>query len=435
MNSLRSTRKFIFLLLISVFLIGFMYQYNVPTCLVSTSSLNLSKQNALQSQVQQPSSGGDPLSWSSSGKLYSSLISDSSASSSDLTVTPINRAIPLIFIGGMPRSGTTLLRVILDAHPDVRCGEETRVIPRLLGIRAQWMKSPFESRRLQEAGITPEVLDSAISAFILEIVGKHGPPAQRLCNKDPFTLRSAVYLKKLFPNSKFIFMIRDGRAVVHSIITRKVTISGFDLTDYRQCMKKWNSAMQAMHNQCETLGPSYCLPVYYEQMVLQPELWLRKILQFLDVPWNDSVLNHEKLINKPGGISLSKLERSTDQVIKPINVEALSKWVGHMPEDVVRDMGSIAPMLSVLGYDPSANPPDYGKPDAFVVNKMKDLSQNRKEWEEKEKELLKVRQSIQSDLIKQRGSSKGLSREDSDNEIGQSIGYRLTKEQSSSKDS
>ncbi|XP_015790257.1 protein-tyrosine sulfotransferase 1 [Tetranychus urticae] len=429
MNSLRSTRKLVLILLISVFLIGFMYQYNVPTCLVSTSSNVLTSKNGPQQQQQ---GIGDSIPWSSSANLLSA--SSLLSGSSDLTVTGISRSIPLIFIGGMPRSGTTLLRVILDAHPDVRCGEETRVIPRLLGYRAQWMKSPFESRRLQEAGITPEVLDSAISAFILEVVGKHGPPAQRLCNKDPFTLRSAVYLKKLFPNSKFIFMIRDGRAVVHSIITRKVTISGFDLSDYRQCMTKWNSAMQAMHNQCETLGPSYCLPVYYEQMVLKPELWLRKILEFLDVPWNDSVLNHEKLIDKPGGISLSKLERSTDQVIKPINVEALSKWVGHIPEDVVRDMASVAPMLSVLGYDPAANPPDYGKPDAFVVNKMKDLSSNRKKWEEKEHELLKVRQSIQSDIIKQRGSSKP-SKEYLDNEIGQSIGYRLTKEQASSKDS
>ena len=38
-----------------------------------------------------------------------------------------DRSMPLIFVGGMPRSGTTLMRAMLDAHPDVRCGEETRV--------------------------------------------------------------------------------------------------------------------------------------------------------------------------------------------------------------------------------------------------------------------------------------------------------------------
>ena len=48
---------------------------------------------------------------------------------------------PLIFIGGFPRSGTTLMRALLDAHAAVRCGEETRVIPRLLAMRATWSRS------------------------------------------------------------------------------------------------------------------------------------------------------------------------------------------------------------------------------------------------------------------------------------------------------
>jgi protein-tyrosine sulfotransferase len=36
-------------------------------------------------------------------------------------------------------------------------------------------------------------------------------------------------------------------------------------------------------------------------------------------------------------------------VIKPVNLEALTKWVGNIPEDVVHDMANIAPMLSILG--------------------------------------------------------------------------------------
>jgi len=62
-------------------------------------------------------------------------------------------------------------------------------------------------------------------------------------------------------------------------------------------------------------------------------------------------------------VSLSKLERSTDQVVKPVNADALSKWVGAIPDDVVREMDTIAPMLEKLGYNPKANPPKYGVPD------------------------------------------------------------------------
>jgi len=125
------------------------------------------------------------------------------------------------------------MRAILDAHPDVRCGEETRVIPRILGLKAQWQKSEKESKRLIEAGLTDDVLSSALAAFILEVIAKHAEPARRLCNKDPFMLKSTIELAKMFPNGQFILMIRDGRAVVNSIISRGVTISGFDLHDYK----------------------------------------------------------------------------------------------------------------------------------------------------------------------------------------------------------
>jgi hypothetical protein len=79
------------------------------------------------------------------------------------------------------------------------------------------------------------------------------------------------------------------------------------------------------------------------------------------------------------------VERSSDQVIKPVNLEALSKWVGSIPDDVVKDMADIAPMLSVLGYDPYANPPNYGKPDEVVAINTKDIQKHKGDWEKKPK--------------------------------------------------
>jgi len=289
-------------------------------------------------------------------------------SSSPLEIGGIkyDRFTPIIFVGGMPRSGTTLMRTMLDAHPMVRCGQETRVIPRLLGMRNQWTKSQRESLRLMEAGVTPEILNEAITTFILEIIVRHGKPAPFLCNKDPFTIKSTEYLYKMFPNSKYIFMIRDGRATTHSIISRHVTISGFNLNSYRDVITKWNKAMDAMYQQCTHVGPDICLMVKYEALVLHPVAETKRIMKFLNIPWSDTMLNHEQHI---ANISLSSVEKSTDQVIKPLYLEALTSWYDKFPDDVAADLHEIAPMLHVLGYDPKDMHQKYGTPDQFMLNK------------------------------------------------------------------
>ncbi|TSM28082.1 Electrogenic sodium bicarbonate cotransporter 4 [Bagarius yarrelli] len=287
---------------------------------------------------------------------------------SNQTLYSYNQNSNVVFVGGVPRSGTTLMRAMLDAHPDIRCGEETRVIPRLLALHYGWRRSKEARWALDEEEITQEMLDSATAAFILEIIARHGEPAPLLCNKDPFTLKSSIYLSQLFPNSKFLLMIRDGRASVHSMISRQVTIAGFNISSYRDCLSKWSQAIEIMLFQCTLVGSSRCLTVRYENLVLQPRTTMARVLEFLSVPWHEGVLHHEEAIGQPGGVSLSRVERSTDQVIKPVNLEALSRWVGHIPVDVLKDMSDIAPMLNKLGYDPTANPPDYGQPDPEVIH-------------------------------------------------------------------
>ena len=230
---------------------------------------------------------------------------------------------PIVFIGGMPRSGTTLIRAILDSHPMVRCGEETRTIPRMLGMRTAWEKSNIEwnrsviefnwfstrrififSSRLISGGMTKEIIDSAVRAFIFETLLQHSRNSDVLCDKDPFVLKHTTYLSSIFPQGKFLLMIRDARAVIHSVINRKVTITGFSANDYRHNFQLWNKGMEMMYDQCQIVGSNKCLMVFYEKLVLQPRKTIETVLKFLELPWTDDVLHHEQLIEIR--ISLSK---------------------------------------------------------------------------------------------------------------------------------
>lgn len=97
----------------------------------------------------------------------------------------------------------------------------------------------------------------------------------------------------------------------------QVTITGFDLTSYRQCLSKWNAAAAVMHRECQALG-ARCLAVQYERLVLRPRETLARVLQFLELPWSERVLHHERYIGRPHGVALSNVERSSDQARAPL---------------------------------------------------------------------------------------------------------------------
>jgi protein-tyrosine sulfotransferase len=152
--------------------------------------------------------------------------------------------------------------------------------------------------------MTDALIDSSIRAFIYEIIAQHSKFADVLCDKDPSVWKYAQYISKLFPNAKFLLLIRDARAIIHSIMTRNLTIAGFSLTDYRQNLKSWNNGISIMVSRCKDFGQNQCFMVYYEQLVLQPKKTIESIFKFLNLSMVDSVLPHEELVGKK--ISFSK---------------------------------------------------------------------------------------------------------------------------------
>ncbi|CAF1587301.1 unnamed protein product [Didymodactylos carnosus] len=278
----------------------------------------------------------------------------------------------------MPRSGTTLIRTILNTHPLLSCGEETRVMQKILGMRNMWRQSKLEWNLLISAGMSEDILDSAVRAFIYEILVRQSHYNTILCINDHFVLKDASYISKLFPNSKFLLLIRDARAVIHSIMSKNVTIIGFSLTDYRKNFKSWNNGIDSMVKACINAGPSNCLFVYYEQLVLHPKSTIKNIFKFLTIPWADSVLHHDKLIGEK--ILLFKTAYFSDQIIKLINLESLTKWFGHIPDTVKREIDILAPMLKQLGYDTQSEMPFYGEPDHSVIDNSNNVKKNTSFW-------------------------------------------------------
>ncbi|XP_039247726.2 protein-tyrosine sulfotransferase 1-like isoform X2 [Styela clava] len=283
------------------------------------------------------------------------------------------RNMELIFIGGMHRSGTTLMRTMLDAHDDIRCGPEIAVITDVLFLREEISNDPVIASYLSNIDVYPEITDNAVAQFILEVIIRHGPPAIRYCNKDPFQMKYSKYLHNLFPNAKFVLMIRDGRAMTHSIISRKLKIWKYNIDSYRETLSIWNENIEIMYKQCIELGDKTCLLVHYEQLILQPVSTTKKLFKFMGIPWSSAVLHHEKYTNES---DFSTAEVSTDQVSKPLYLAGLTQWFGNIPEDVEKDMMKIAPMLSVLGYNPEDKTPNYGEPDEFVKAKINKEKKN-----------------------------------------------------------
>ncbi len=78
------------------------------------------------------------------------------------------------------------------------------------------------------------------------------------------------------------------------------------MKDYGKCLEHWNRSIRDMLRECMRLGPTVCMPVHYELLILDTEKWIRVILTFLELGWDETVLRYHELVGVEGGIHVSK---------------------------------------------------------------------------------------------------------------------------------
>jgi hypothetical protein len=190
-----------------------------------------------------------------------------------------------IFIVGCHRSGTTLLRLLLDSHPNISCGPETGFLTDFAGITRDPMWP-----HLQQYGFPKEYWHRKVAelfdSFQSDYACARGKA--RWAEKTPNYALHLDYINELFPTCQVVHIIRDGRDVVASHLDRWGYISAVKAT------RKWPLYIDRTRRVGALLPATRYREVRYEDLVGDTEAVMRELLDFLGEPWDEVVLQYDQ---------------------------------------------------------------------------------------------------------------------------------------------
>lgn len=248
-------------------------------------------------------------------------------------------ALPVPFVVGVARSGTTLLRLMLDAHPELAMPPETHFIPALAetcGANGQessacvlaaltsdprWPDFGLDGEALRQRieRLEPFTLGGALRAFYQLYAARFGKP--RWGDKTPRYLIRMSLIRQVLPEARFVHLIRDGRDIWLSLRGLKF---GPDSVD--SAAADWVSRIAKARTQARNL-PFY-LEVRYEDLVLEPASTLRRICTFLELPWDPAMLSY----HDRAGERLAELQDVYDPATGRVNKGANRQRIHALTE-------------------------------------------------------------------------------------------------------
>jgi hypothetical protein len=210
-----------------------------------------------------------------------------------------------VFVIGSPRSGTAALAWSLAKHPDFWTGGEAELLSDLFGGGV--LESSFERRAstsggwLARHGVGREDFLAYVGLGLNALFTSRSVGA-RWIEKAPANTLMADTVADLFPGALFVHILRDGRRVAHSMInfasheTRSHlgAIAEPWMTDFRASCRCWRTYVEAAVA-FEVERPHRCLTVLHEALVREPDVVLRRVLEFLGARHDDAPAEHLRM--------------------------------------------------------------------------------------------------------------------------------------------
>ena len=325
---------------------------------------------------------------------------------------------PYVFVVGCPRSGTTLLQRMLDSHPMLTIANDTHFIPRAIkgstqggdpALTPELVQSVRHYHRFHRLGLADSAVDRAargpntysefVSALYRELANSKGKPLAG--EKTPDYVKQLPLLHRLFPQAKIIHIIRDGRDVALSLLEwahEKKGPGRFKLWKQNPLATSalwWSRMVESGRKHGRHIGPDHYYEVRYEDLVTDSERELRRIADFLDLPYSPGMLAyHEGKVRSDTGLSAKKAW------LPP--TAGLRDWRSAMEQPDIELFEALTGELLIdLGYERQASEPP---------SRIEKLAAGLKDAWAAEKRTRRTSGSINGDFIARNAASTRVSK-------------------------
>lgn len=224
-----------------------------------------------------------------------------------------------IFIIGMPRSGTTLMEQILASHPSVFGAGELNYISQVVeGMRCGRYRLRLGQQDSPFSNSANASWSDRGQAYVDYLNSISSAGCERVVDKMPANYQNFGMIRSILPNAPIIHMLRHPMEVCFSCYKTPFTQGqewsyrlediAFQYRQYWNVMSHWRKEF-----------PASMLELHYENLVTNPELTSKKVLQWVGLNWDNRCLNFHEL-NRPVKTA------SASQVRKPIYLSAMNRW-------------------------------------------------------------------------------------------------------------